>query len=280
MSTAHSGTLAVSFVCDELTHELAVADLAVVGCYAFEREESRSTAYAPVSVDVVDQVRTTLAALQKSHTISSLDFQVIEPVNWNERWEASVSPVSVPPFLIRPSWAEADESAIEIVIDPKMSFGTAHHESTRLILGWLPGLMGGVSSVLDAGTGTGVLAIAAARLGATEVVAFDIDPWSVTNARENIEVNHVQDTVSLLEGDLSVVSGSFDLVLANINRNVLLESLSDFARFLAPGGHLLLAGLLRSDRSTMLDALERTGYQVTDESVEGEWLSIVAALKP
>lgn len=280
MTADHSGTLAVSFVCDDLTHDLAVAELAAVGCYAFERTESTSTAYAHVSVDVADEIRTRLAALQQSHPVNSLDFRVIEPVNWNARWEASVSPVSVPPFVIRPSWAAGNESAIEIVIDPKMSFGTAHHESTRLILGWLPAMMDGVSSVLDAGTGTGVLAIAAARLGAAEVVAFDNDPWSVTNARENIEVNQVQDTVRVLEGDLSVVSGSFDLVLANINRNVLLDSIGGFAQLLAAGGRLVLAGLLRSDRSTMLDALERTGYHVVDESVEGEWLSIVAALKP
>ncbi len=277
MTVAPGGTLAVSFTCDELTHDIAVAELAALGCYAFERDDSRSTAYADVSVDAADQIRTALVRLQRDHAIDALDFRVIDPVNWNARWEASVSPISVPPFLVRPSWAPSDTSAIEIVIDPKMSFGTAHHESTRLILGRLSYLMDGVSSVLDAGTGTGVLAIAAARLGANNVVAFDIDPWSVINARENIEVNDVQDVVTVLEGDLQIVSGSFDLILANINRNVLLESLASFRLHLAHDGHLVLAGLLLSDRGTMIDALERAGFQVADESVEGEWLSIVAA---
>jgi len=162
-----------------------------------------------------------------------------------------------------------------------MSFGTGYHESTRLVLRFLPGLVGGDASsgerVLDAGTGTGVLAIAALKLGAASAIGFDIDPWAQTNATENALLNGVADRFEVREGSLDAVPETgFDLVLANINRNALLGLMPTFAAKLAPEGRLVLAGLLRTDRDVMLAAVRAAGLAVYDEATENEWWSLIA----
>src|SRR5690606_22579646 len=181
---------------------------------------------------------------------------VYEPENWNQKWEETVRPVEVGRFLIKPTWCDIPpgaEDRVLLEIDPKMSFGTGYHESTRLVLRLLPEFMSAGMRVLDAGTGTGVLAIAAARLGASRVLAFDFDEWSHTNAVENVYINGVTEAVSVELGSIEVAGDvSFDLILANINRNVLVEMLPDFKRRIGESGSMILAGLMQADREIML----------------------------
>ncbi|NBB74695.1 MAG: methyltransferase domain-containing protein, partial [Bacteroidetes bacterium] len=162
-------------------------------------------------------------------------------------------------------------------IDPKMSFGTGYHESTRLMLRFLPDLIRGGECVLDAGTGTGILAIAAVRLGAASVIAFDISRWAEENARENVALNDVGDRVDVRLGPIreAVPETGFDVVLANIERDPLLALLPAFAEKLRAEGRLVLAGLTDADEPAMRSGIAEQGLTIEREIRENEWWSVV-----
>lgn len=272
-----SDTVVVSVACPDAQHDHLVAELADLPFYAFERADGVSRAFIDAEL-MSDAVADAAAAAARRVGGDAPHVSRIEPRNWNALWEASFEPIVVPPFVIRPSWAPSDASALEIVIDPKMSFGTGHHESTRLALRALPGVVPPGANVLDAGTGTGVLAIAAARLGASAVTGVDIDPWSVENALENVAVNGVQQVVTIRPGSAETAQGPFDVVVANINRNVLLESLATFRNRMNPDARLVLAGLLKPDRAEMLRGLDANGLLPLSEASEGDWWSVIAGV--
>jgi ribosomal protein L11 methyltransferase len=200
--------------------------------------------------------------------------------NWNEEWERTITPIRVTDrMIITPSWQRPEPRPGDLVltIDPKMSFGTGYHESTRLVLRLLERHLKPRSRVLDVGTGTGVLAIAAVKLGAAGATGVDIDEWSLDNATENVMVNGVADRVRILRGDLAALPlEAAELIVANIQRAVLLDLLPELLRRLAPGGMLILSGLLHTDREAMLTALTRSGLHLLDELNEGEWIALVA----
>ncbi|MDX1639818.1 MAG: 50S ribosomal protein L11 methyltransferase, partial [Balneolaceae bacterium] len=164
---------------------------------------------------------------------------------------------------------------------PKMAFGTGYHETTRLMLHLLPDVIEKGSWVLDAGTGTGVLAIGAVKLGASNVFAFDIDDWSITNALENAYINQVDSEVEIRKGSIEVVPGNslYDAVLANINRNTIIELLPDLTRHVKPGGCLLLSGLLISDRQHVLDQEPLNPFRLVQSRRENDWIAL-HLLKP
>ncbi len=206
-----------------------------------------------------------------------IDIRTIPPQNWNARWEESIQPLRIPPgIVIAPSWRHVEPAPDELLltIDPKMSFGTGHHETTRLMLSLLHPRVSAGCTMLDVGTGTGVLAIAAARLGARRVVGVDIDEWSQENARENATVNGVDHVVTILLGDLSVVPPeSFDIVAANIQRSVIEPLLPDLAARTHPTGSVLVAGLLSSESHDMRSAFRRHSLIVEEERSENEWIA-------
>ena len=260
-------------------HEFLIAELSDLDFESFVADDDRLTAYVPAGR--WNQVRREeIERWLRGHGLpDGFSEKIVAEENWNARWEETIQPLAVGRFLIRPTWAStppehADKVLLEI--DPKMSFGTGYHESTRLALGFIPGLVRGGERVLDAGTGTGVLAIAALKLGAASAIGFDIDPWSQTNATENALLNSVADRFEVREGSIDVVpETTFDLVFANINRNVLLDMMSSFAEKLADSGRLVLAGLLKSDREVMLTAIQSADLGVEAEATEGEWWSAV-----
>ena len=200
----------------------------------------------------------------------------IEDQNWNEQWEKTITPIEVHPFWIRPTWHDASEGKIELIIDPKMSFGTGYHESTRLMLEALPEMVQKGDLVLDAGTGTGVLGFGALKLGAASVQAFDIDPICQENAEENASLNGLSEQFDVRTGDESVVSGQFDIVLANINREALRGMIPALHDMMNSDGRLGLAGLLTTDRELMVSTLQMEGLSVVRETEEGEWWSVWA----
>ncbi len=260
-------------------HEFLIAELADLDFESFEQGDDRLTAYAPVTrwSDVQrEQVERWLRAYDLP---VEMEERIVREENWNAQWEETIRPLAVGRFLIKPTWADvppehADKLLLEI--DPKMSFGTGYHESTRLALGFLPAFVRGGETVLDAGTGTGVLGIAALKLDAASALGFDIDPWASVNATENALLNGVADRFEVREGSLDVIPETdFDLVFANINRNVLLALLPDFAAKLKPSGRLVLAGLLTTDREAMLAAVEKAGLHLYDEATENEWWSLI-----
>ena len=265
---------------DDLAREALVADLADLGFEAFEEETDRLVAYAPAP-RWDGLARETVGRWLDARGLGAdaMSEEVVPDQDWNATWEASLQPIEAGPFLIAPSWADlepAQEAKAVLRIDPKMAFGTGYHESTRLVLRMLPGVVEEGARVLDVGTGTGVLALAALRLGARSALGVDIDPWSVTNGKENARQNGSEDRFEVREGSLDVVPpGPYDLVLANIIRSVLEPMLPSLSSLVRPGAPIVLAGLLRTERATMIAAAEATGLRLVDEAHENEWWACV-----
>ena len=225
-----------------------------------------------LSDEIVEQIRSWLPV--GSHVERS----EVEEQNWNAEFEKSLEPIAISDRLtISQSWndAPAVEGAMVVVIDPKMSFGTGHHESTRLIARLQIDLEMTGKRVLDIGTGTGVLAIIAALSGASVVVAFDNNEWAVENTRENIALNNVEGRIDVIEGELSdVTKTGFDIVLANLHRNLIIELLPEIAaRIAAPAGTLLTSGVLIVDYDGLIEAAAEVGLAPVAEERENDWVA-------
>ena len=256
-------------------HDEAVAALDALGFSGFVQEDDRLVGYVE-DARWTAEMRQGVAAWLASKAAGDVpEGVVVAPRNWNAEVEAKLGAVLAPPFLVRPSWAPrpaGSEGLEELVIEPKMSFGTGYHESTRLVLGLLPGVVRAGDRVLDAGTGTGILAIAAVRLGAASALAFDIDGWAEENAAENVDRNGANGRVEVRIGDIDVVPETgFDVVLANIHREVLTAMMADLAARTRPGGALVLAGLLTTDADAMRALAAAHGFEETEARTENAW---------
>ena len=204
----------------------------------------------------------------------------VEEQNWNAEFEQSLEPVRITDSLvITQSWhpIEAGEGETVVIIDPKMSFGTGHHESTRLIsrLMMRSGLAG--RHVLDVGTGTGALAIIAAQQGAERIIAFDNNEWAVENTKENLATNGVADQVEVFQGELKDLSTTgFDRILTNLHRNLIIRLLPELiGKLNNADSTLLTSGVLIEDYQSLLDAAEAHGLVPIDEERENEWVATV-----
>ncbi len=272
-------TIELTIRLSEHLQDLFIAAFAETPMTGFLQEEEYLRAYIPEADWTSEMERAISTWLQEHGQEPEMAIHRLPEQNWNAYWEQSIHPVEVPPFIIRPTWrreAPVPEGRIELVIDPKMSFGTGHHETTQLMLRLLPERIRPGMRVLDAGTGTGILAIAAVKLGAREVIAFDIDPWAAENVAENLERNEVSHRVQFRQGSIDVVpEGDFDLILANINRNVLLELLPAFREKVQPRGHVVLSGILLADRLVMEEAFREYGFERVREAEEEEWWAVV-----
>lgn len=203
----------------------------------------------------------------------------IEEINWNEEWEKKIEVIEVSDkIVIKPTFRdyEPKEKQIVITIDPKMSFGTGEHETTKLVLQLLDKHIKNAKSVLDVGSGTGVLGIAASLLGAEHVVGIDNDEWCIENGIENIELNNVQSKVEVRLTEIdSVKDEPFDLILANINRHILIEIANSILQLSKMDGILILSGLLYTDREEILEIYSNIGFNLIDEKRLGEWIALV-----
>lgn len=204
-----------------------------------------------------------------------IETEEIEQQNWNREWEETIVPQEIGKFFVKPTWSAEKLPAGKILleIDPKMAFGTGYHATTRLILEELPNLNPKGKNVLDAGTGTGILAIASVKLGASDVLAFDIDEWSKINAIENAQVNRVDKLITFLLGGFEVIPAetTYDLILANINRNVITGMMGEFARHLESGGDLCVTGLLKSDKEIVIHSANKFDLEVSFQKDLEEW---------
>lgn len=264
-------TLRLAVSVAPVAREALVARLADAGFTAFEETPHALVAYA--TVGTIDR-----GAAEEALRLAGApdaDETTIADRNWNADWEATIQPTRVGPYVIAPTWATLppDLAALTVLrVDPKMAFGTGYHESTRLVLRLLDGRVPPGGRVLDVGAGTGVLALAALTSGAASAIGVDIDPWSVENARENAELNGVADRFENRLGSVEEVPETgFDLVFANILRSILVPMMPDLAARVAPGGTLILAGILQTERATMLAATVANGLRLAEEATENEW---------
>lgn len=275
-------TVALTIHIPDALQEILIAELSDLDFETFEQHDEFMVAYIPAT-RWNDVAREGVEMWMARHGLTApITEEVIADQNWNRKWEETVRPVVVEPFLIRPTWHETPPEHTDLIlleIDPKMSFGTGYHESTRLLLRMLPEVVKEGGFVLDAGTGTGILAVAAIKLGASSAIAFDIDPWSQDNAVENFYLNSVADRVEMRSGAIELVDEKeFDVILANINYNVIVGLLPNFGEKLAKDGSLLVSGILSRDRERLLKAAERRGLALRTEREENEWWSGVFTL--
>lgn len=250
------------------------ANLPVTGLL---EEENALSLYFNEGTDVDEM----LAELKRAPDLAELEAErgVIAEQNWNAEFEASLKPVTITDrVIVAQSWnrheVEPREDQIVVTIDPKMSFGTGHHETTRLVARLMEPIELEGRSVLDAGTGTGILSIIAALGGAAPIVAFDVDDWAVENTRENLEQNRVSDRVEVILGDMDDVGpGQFDLILANIQSFVIIPLLPTFAgRMSGEEARLITSGVLIEDQDDLYSAARAAGLTPLEEDTENEWL--------
>jgi len=180
--------------------------------------------------------------------------------DWLETWKAQFTPIRIGPFFVRPSWSDARGEGVELVLDPGMAFGTGLHPTTRQCLEAVGEIDVAGRTVLDVGTGSGILALAAAKRGATRVVGVDTDPLAVRAAVENARRNGVR--VEVREGSAAEVEGTFDVVLANLVADVLVAIASELRARLADGGTLVCAGIIKEKERSVADAFAKVGLRV------------------
>lgn len=259
--------------------EMLIAELLDHDFDGFEQNEDHLLAYIPAQRfnDVTREIIEQWIAGQPVSARYEGE-RIYEPQNWNEAWEQSIEPMQVGEFFIRPTWkpVQTPDGLILLEIDPKMAFGTGYHETTRLMLRMLSSSVTSGIFVLDVGTGTGVLAIAALKLGAARAFGFDIDEWSYVNATENALLNGVSDSFEVKEGSFEVIpeKTGYDMVLANVNRNMLLATSAQIVKHVRDGGTLILSGLLDVDETIILENPEYAGLQLVDRQQENEWICL------
>lgn len=246
----------------------------------FVQEPGTLRAYLPAESWSVADREALSARLDAAGYPDALTVRAVAEENWNTTWEADIAPVRAGPFLLCTTTAEVTPEhadATVLRIDPKMSFGTGHHATTRLALRLLADVVAPGDHVIDVGTGTGVLAIAACRRGATSVEAVDTNPRATENARENVTRNEVAGCVTVRDGSLDAVPpGPADLVVANITRAPLLSLLPALRQRLRPNASLVLSGLLHTDADRMREALADQDLLVQATETEDGWWAVRA----
>ena len=259
----------------QIAREILVAELGAVGFESFtETDDGGLSAYIQTN-DWVEGMLEQVQILSSDEVEFKVERENIEQVNWNEEWEKNFEPIEVlGKVSVRAPFHGGNELEYNIVIEPKMSFGTGHHETTHLMIEHLLEIDLEGKKVLDMGCGTGILAIFSEMRGASEVEAIDIDPWCYENSVENAARNSCR-KIKVFEGDASLLKEQqFDVVIANINRNILLEDMSSYVRCLKPGGLLLLSGFYGEDMEQIGRKAEELGLKLLDEKERNRWVGL------
>ncbi|MBI4429893.1 MAG: 50S ribosomal protein L11 methyltransferase [Ignavibacteriales bacterium] len=265
-------------------HDLLTGQLATLGFSGFLQENASLKCFLPKDKwtnRLKEQLQKILSHFKREFPLLDVRFQLttVREQNWNRAWKNSINSIGASEkIVIKPSWRKTrrqDRGKIVIEIDPKMSFGTAHHETTRLSLRLLEEHLQPRASVLDFGSGTGILAIAAVKLGARHAIAIDNDGWATSNATENVRRNAVRRKVRVLEGSTKdIPRGMFELIVANIDLPTILQSLQWFVKHLKTEGILILSGLLIRDLPTLLPQLSHRGLVPLGLIGENEWVAL------
>ncbi|HBC04701.1 MAG: 50S ribosomal protein L11 methyltransferase [Aequorivita sp.] len=253
--------------------EILIAELGYAGFESFVETEEGVTAYIQKeewSPNILEEIN----ILDSDEFKIEFTFSEIEQINWNSEWEKNFDPIEVDgKCTVRAPFHPNKNFEYEIVIEPKMSFGTGHHETTFMMLQFILENNFEEKSVLDMGCGTAVLAILAEMRGASNLDAIDIDEWCFENSLENIQRNDCKN-ISVYLGDASLLDGKkYDVVIANINRNILLNDMEAYRKCLAKDGELYLSGFYKEDLPIITEACNNLGFTFVENKEKNKWVA-------
>ena len=256
--------------------EILMAELAEIGYESFVETDAGLNAYIQLP-DYNPAALLEIIAKYQPMTAIAWQVKTLEEKNWNEEWERNYEPIEVEDKIrIRATHhAAKPEFAYDIVINPKMSFGTGHHETTASVMALQLGIDHNQKTVLDVGSGTGILAILALKMGASRATAFDIEEWAYLNAVENVELNGCE-AITVFQGTIEdCPADQYDIVLANINRNILLREIRMYATFMAPNAKLIVSGFYTHDETDIEAEAAKVGLQPVQKRSLNNWSAIV-----
>jgi len=254
--------------------DILIAELGEVGFESFVENEEGVLAYIQKEVwskGILDSIE----VLKNTHFKSSFQVKEIEQENWNATWESNFNPIQIgSQCVVRAPFHEKPKVEFDIIIEPKMSFGTGHHETTHMMLQHILDHDFKGKSVLDMGSGTGVLAILTALKGAKNIDAIDIDNWCYLNAKENVLRNNCNQ-IMVYEGDSDLLTDQkYDYVIANINRNILLADIPKYAECLNSNGVLFLSGFYNEDLSTISSKCKEVALKFEKNFEKNNWVAV------
>jgi ribosomal protein L11 methyltransferase len=254
--------------------EILIAELGYAGFESFVETEEGVTAYIQ-KVEWYDDILNDIHVLNSGEFKISYDFNEIEQTNWNEEWEKNFNPIIVDDLVtVRAPFHNKLNTKFDLIIEPKMSFGTGHHETTHMMIQHILKNDFKGKSVLDMGCGTGVLAILAEKVGALKLDAIDIDNWCYLNSVENVERNNCKH-ISVYQGDVKLIEAKhYDIIIANINRNILLADISQYAKCLNENGILFLSGFYKEDISLIEAECNKYMLKLNETMQKGLWISL------
>ena len=253
--------------------EILIAELGYAGFESFVETDEGVTAY-------IQKEEWHEAILEDIQILNSDEFEIsytykeIEQINWNAEWEKNFNPILVDDVCsVRAPFHEKPNTQYDIVIEPKMSFGTGHHETTYMMIQHILKLDLKNKSVLDMGCGTGVLAILAEKKGAKPIDAVDYDNWCYLNSLENLERNSCEQ-ITVIEGDATVLNKKYDVIIANINRNILLNDMEAYTSCLNKNGIILLSGFYNDDVTIIKETCEKYLLKFEEKLERNNWVSL------
>ena len=254
--------------------EILIAELGYAGFESFIETEEGVTAYIQKN-DWHEDILGDIQILNSSEFEISYTFDEIAQTNWNAEWEKNFKPIVVDDVCaVRAPFHEKFDTKYDIIIEPKMSFGTGHHETTHMMIQHILKNDFGDKSVLDMGCGTGVLAILTEMKGAKPIDAVDYDNWCYLNSLENVERNDCKH-ITVIEGDASVLQGkNYDVIIANINRNILLQDMGTYVSCLNKGGMLFLSGFYSEDTPVIRQSCENHLLKFEEKLERNNWVSL------
>ena len=260
---------------EDYQQDLLINALGEIGFDTFEELDFGFKAYIPSDDFNQDLLDEALAAYQDIFTFS-YDITLIPQKNWNEVWESNFEPIEIGnQIFVRATFHQPKpEFKYEIVIDPKMAFGTGHHQTTSMMLQLMLENDFAGKNILDMGCGTGILAIMAAKLGASEITAIDYDPVCYESSIENSQLNHTDNVKAVCGSKEAIPAESFDIILANINRNILIDQMERYSEVLKPGGEIYFSGFYEiPDLEIITDEARKHGLKYISHKKDKDWVA-------